>query len=73
MKLSVYKSGKSGRVKSIILAQEHQQRLLPIGIYKGAYIHMERQGNTHYPALLFVRGNFIMMRMEDIAAIEMEE
>lgn len=73
MKLSVYQSGYAGKVKSISLSKEHQQRLLPMGIYKGARIHMERQGNSHYPALLYVRGNFIMMRMEDIAKIDMEE
>lgn len=72
MKLNEVQHGQICKIIKMNMKQTEIKRLLHVGIYTGGTIRMEQQGRKKKPSLLYVCGNFLMLRYEDCIRIEVE-
>lgn len=72
MKLTEAEIKKYYRITEITLDRTSEKRMISIGIYKGACISIERKSTYGKVMLLYVCGNFIMLRFQDAERIEVE-
>lgn len=70
MKLTELSEGRKGRIIRIHLNQQDCERLLAMGIFEGACIYVERNSIRNGLLVLLVYGNFLMIRHQDAANIE---
>lgn len=72
MNVMQVKQGQQCTIKKIEASKEDKRRLLSRGIYEGAILKLEKKGRKQQPSLLFVCGNFLMLREKDLKNIEVE-
>lgn len=70
MKLTEAKSGKYYRILHLRLDHTKVKRLLSMGLYEGACVMIERKNVHNKVLLVYVCGNFIMLRFQDAENIE---
>ncbi|MDF9867661.1 ferrous iron transport protein A [Bacilli bacterium PM5-3] len=73
MKLSDLKRGESAKIKKINLDFESTHRLISLGFSYGNTIIFERSAPLGDPQQYYVAGNYIAIRKEDSAKIEVEK
>lgn len=70
MKCTELKAGMRGRIIRIHMKEKERERLLTLGIYEGATLIVERNEPRNGIFVLFICGNFLMLRHRDAARIE---
>lgn len=72
MKLTEAKLKKYYRIMNMDFDRTSEKRMICIGMYPGANIRIERKSEAKQVMLLFVCGNFIMLRYQEAKRIEVE-
>lgn len=73
MKLSELKKGESAKIIKIDLNSQSEHKLMSLGFAYGNTITFERSAPLGDPQQYYVAGNYIAIRKEDAAKIEVEK